>query len=137
MVVQHDENNIHVNEATGHIAGIADWADAMNAPFGVSLGGLETVLGVQTSSCWHFHPYHVELREHFWDTFYREIGQISVEMIGVQSKSRDYLDCSEPMASKRETRELCILRRYVCFRSAICYRHYVGGLSVWRDMALH
>jgi hypothetical protein len=82
MVVQHDnllENNIHVNEAPGHIAGIVDWADAMNAPFGVSLGGLETVLGVQTSSCWHFHPNHVELREHFWDTFYREIGQISVD----------------------------------------------------------
>ena len=82
MVVQHDdllENNIHVNEATGHITGIVDWADAMNGPFGVSLGGLETVLGVQTSSCWHFHPNHVELREHFWDTFYREIGQISVD----------------------------------------------------------
>jgi hypothetical protein len=82
VVVQHDdllENNIHVDEATGHITGIVDWADAMIAPFGVSLGGLETVLGVQTSSCWHFHPNHVELRKHFWDTFYREIGQISAD----------------------------------------------------------
>jgi hypothetical protein len=64
VVVQHDdllENNIYVDEATGHIIGIVDWADAMIAPFGVSLGGLETVLGVQTSSCWHFYPNHVEL----------------------------------------------------------------------------
>jgi len=80
MVIQHDdllENNIHVDEATGHITGIVDWADAMIAPFGVSLGGLETVLGVQTSNSWHFHPNHVKLREHFWDTFYIETGQIS------------------------------------------------------------
>ncbi|RMJ09164.1 hypothetical protein CDV36_011198 [Fusarium kuroshium] len=40
MVLQHDdllENNIHVDEATGHITGIIDWADAKIAPFGVSL----------------------------------------------------------------------------------------------------
>jgi len=80
--IQHDdflENNFHVNEATGHITGVVDWADAMIAPFGLSLGGLETILGVQTSSSWHFHPDHVELREHFWDTFYKHTGPISAD----------------------------------------------------------
>ncbi|KAF2245057.1 hypothetical protein BU26DRAFT_542458 [Trematosphaeria pertusa] len=59
--VQHDdflENNFHVNEATGHITGVVDWADAIFAPFGLSLSGLETILS---------------LRAHFWDTFYGEI----------------------------------------------------------------
>ena len=82
MVVQHGdlfENNFHVDEATSHITGIVEWADAMIAPFGVSLSGLETVLGVQTSSCWYFHPNHVKLREHFWDIFNGDIGQISTD----------------------------------------------------------
>ncbi|RSL85133.1 hypothetical protein CDV31_016613 [Fusarium ambrosium] len=79
---QHDdllENNIHVDEATGRITGIVDWSDAIIAPFGVSLGGLETILGVQTQTSWHFHPSHLSLREHFWNTLYSEIGNISEE----------------------------------------------------------
>ncbi len=82
MAFQHDdllENNIHVDEATGRITGIVDWADAIIAPFGVSLGGLETILGVQTLSSWHFHPSHLSLRGRFWETFYGEIGNISGE----------------------------------------------------------
>jgi hypothetical protein len=80
--VQHGdflENNFHVDEVTGHITGVVDWADAMIAPFGVSLGGLETILGVQTSKAWYCHPNHIELREHFWDTFYGLIGPISAD----------------------------------------------------------
>ncbi|POR32003.1 Uncharacterized protein TPAR_07770 [Tolypocladium paradoxum] len=79
MVLNHDdllEMNIHVDNVTGGITGIVDWADAKIAPFGTSLGGLETVLGVQTSSCWHFHPDHNLLRTHFWETFYEIIGYL-------------------------------------------------------------
>jgi hypothetical protein len=82
MVVQHDdllENNIHVDEATSHITSIVNQANAMIAPFRVSLGGLETLLGVQTSTSWHLHPRHVELQEHFWETFYKEIGKVSAD----------------------------------------------------------
>lgn len=82
MAFQHDdllENNIHVDETTGRITGIVDWSDAIIAPFGVSLGGLETLFGVQTMTNWHFHPSHLRLREHFWGTFYSEIGSISEE----------------------------------------------------------
>ncbi|KND88575.1 hypothetical protein TOPH_06756, partial [Tolypocladium ophioglossoides CBS 100239] len=65
MAFQHDdllENNIHVDEATGRITGIVNWPDAIIAPFGVSLDGLETILGVQTLTSWHFHPGHLSLR---------------------------------------------------------------------------
>lgn len=69
--------NIHVDEETGRITGIVDWADAKMAPFGTSLGGLETILGVQTSSCWLFHPSHEHLRTQFWKTFYGVTGKLS------------------------------------------------------------
>ncbi|KAH6712140.1 hypothetical protein BKA61DRAFT_80474 [Leptodontidium sp. MPI-SDFR-AT-0119] len=80
MAVQHDdllENNFHVEEATGHITGIVDWANAKVAPYGISLGGLEIVLGIQTNRDWYFHPSHVRLRQQFWNTFDSEIGQVS------------------------------------------------------------
>lgn len=80
MVLDHDdllEMNIHVDKETGCITGIVDWADSKVAPFGTSLGGLETILGVQTSSCWHFHPSHDYLRAEFWKTFYGIIGYLS------------------------------------------------------------
>ena len=79
-VVQHDdflENNFHVEEATGRITGVVDWANAKAAPYGISLGGLEILLGIQTSTEWHFHPGHGRLRQQFWDTFYNKIGTIS------------------------------------------------------------
>jgi hypothetical protein len=80
MVLNHDdllEMNIHVAKRTGRITGIVDWADAKITPFGTSLGGLETILGVQTSSCWLFHPSHDDLRRQFWKTFYGVTGDLS------------------------------------------------------------
>jgi hypothetical protein len=81
-VLNHDdllEMNIHVDEATGHITGIVDWADAKIAPFGTSFWGLQTLLGVQTSSAWLWHPAHDNLRTEFWDTFYGIVGCLSDE----------------------------------------------------------
>ncbi|KAI1779168.1 hypothetical protein F4818DRAFT_241234 [Hypoxylon cercidicola] len=80
MVLQHDdllENNFHVEEATGCITGIVDWADAKVAPYGISLGGLEIVLGIQTKTDWYFHPSHVRLRKQFYNVFDSEIGKVS------------------------------------------------------------
>ncbi|OAA37000.1 Protein kinase-like domain protein [Metarhizium rileyi] len=71
------ENNIHIEEETGHITGVVDWHDAFVAPFGLSLGGVEILFGIQTHKDWHFHPSHVKLRQKFWDVFHSEIGQIS------------------------------------------------------------
>ncbi|GKU08177.1 unnamed protein product [Fusarium langsethiae] len=71
------ENNIHVDEETGHITGVLDWPDAFVAPFGLSLGGAEILLGIQTNQDWHFHPFHVELRQQFWKRLNMEIGEVS------------------------------------------------------------
>ncbi len=82
MVLNHDdllEMNIHVDEESGGITGIVDWSDALVAPFGTSLWGLETILGVQTASRWIFHPNHRHLRAVFWETLYNAIGDLSVD----------------------------------------------------------
>ncbi|KAH7190877.1 hypothetical protein DER44DRAFT_707834 [Fusarium oxysporum] len=79
-VVQHGdilENNIHVDEATGHITGIVDWHDAFIAPFGLSLGGVEILFGLQSNKNWHFHPSHVKLRQQFWERFNTEVSNVS------------------------------------------------------------
>ncbi|KAH7021350.1 uncharacterized protein B0I36DRAFT_367765 [Microdochium trichocladiopsis] len=70
------ENNIHVDPTTGKIAGICDWGDAEVSPFGMSLGGLETMLGIRTMNehGWSYFPKHAELREQFWAVFYHCLG---------------------------------------------------------------
>jgi len=73
------ENNIHVDPATGSITGICDWRDAEVSPFGMSLGGLETMLGVRTMNedGWSYFPNQKELRTQFWTTFYWCLEQTS------------------------------------------------------------
>lgn len=73
------ENNIHVDPDTGVIVGICDWRDAEISPFGMSLGGLETMLGVRTMNehGWSYFSNQSELREQFWTTFYRYLGETS------------------------------------------------------------
>lgn len=64
------EMNIHVDAEAGGICGVVDWADATYGPFGLSLWGLETLLGVLTENELLFHPQNLELRALFWKTFY-------------------------------------------------------------------
>ncbi|GJC94442.1 protein kinase-like domain protein [Colletotrichum higginsianum] len=75
------ENNIHVNKTTGRIVGNCDWKGAEVGPFGMSLGGLETMLGTLTTTgdFWRYHPNHQELRDHFWTRFYYYLGGASDE----------------------------------------------------------
>ena len=72
------ENNIHVHRETGHITGICDWKDATIGPFGRSLGGLETLLGIRTreDGC-HYHANQGELRDTFWKGLYSAMGPVS------------------------------------------------------------
>jgi hypothetical protein len=73
------ENNIHVDPGTGGIVGICDWRDAEVSPFGMSLGGLETMRGVRTmkEDGWSYFDNHNELRKQFWTTFYSCLGTTS------------------------------------------------------------
>ncbi|CAK7237463.1 hypothetical protein SCUCBS95973_009968 [Sporothrix curviconia] len=75
------ENNIHVDTATGKIAGICDWRSVEISPFGMSLGFLEIMLGTLTTTGdgWRYHPNHGELRDQFWATFYKCLGGASDE----------------------------------------------------------
>lgn len=73
------ENNIHVDTTTGRIVGICDWRGAEVGPFGMSLGGLETMLGttITTGDFWRYHANHEELRDYFWVRFYYYLGDVS------------------------------------------------------------
>lgn len=74
------ENNIHVNTETGRLTGICDWKDATIGPFGASLGGLESMLGYASlRETWIYHANQQELRDLFWETLYKVIGDVSEE----------------------------------------------------------
>ncbi|KAL8346223.1 hypothetical protein RB601_004000 [Gaeumannomyces tritici] len=73
------DNNIHVVKSTGRMSGVCGWRGAVAGPFGLSLGGVETMLGVRTTSgdFWRYHDNHEELRDHFYDRFYHHVGNVS------------------------------------------------------------
>lgn len=73
------EMNIIVNPEVGGINGIVDWAEAKVLPFGMSLWGLQNMLGTMNSSGWHYHENSSRLEGLFWDTFYSIVGEISSE----------------------------------------------------------
>lgn len=74
------ENNIHVSTETGGLTGICDWRDVTVSPFGVSLGGLEGMLGFASlRETWVYHANQQELRDLFWETLYEAMGDVSAE----------------------------------------------------------
>jgi hypothetical protein len=75
------ENNIHVEPETGEIVGICGWNNATIGPFGVSLGSIETIIGMRKLYGWCYHDNYLELRGLFWEAFYDAIGQISLEQL--------------------------------------------------------
>ncbi|KND87491.1 hypothetical protein TOPH_07899 [Tolypocladium ophioglossoides CBS 100239] len=80
MVLNHgdlSEMNILVDPSTGHITGVIDWAEAKICPFGISLWGLENVLGSMNAQGWRYHLHHHALRVQFWQTFEEAVGGIS------------------------------------------------------------
>ncbi|KDR83023.1 hypothetical protein GALMADRAFT_56970, partial [Galerina marginata CBS 339.88] len=78
------ENNIHVDPSTGRLVGICDWKDTEVSPFGMSLGGLETMLGInRVREGWCYHANQQALRDLFWETFYEALGNPIDERIEV------------------------------------------------------
>lgn len=71
------EMNIMVNPEAGGITGIIDWAEAKVLPFGMSLWGVQNMLGFMDSSGWHYHENSSQLETLFWEVFHRNVGAIS------------------------------------------------------------
>ncbi|KAL6795522.1 hypothetical protein J3E68DRAFT_404522 [Trichoderma sp. SZMC 28012] len=64
------ENNIHVDTTSGSLVGICDWKDTEVSPFGMSLGGLEAMLGIRRVSVGYTYlPNQQALRDVFWTAF--------------------------------------------------------------------
>ena len=83
------DNNIHASKETGRIAGICDWKDTAIGPFGMSLGGLETMLGKHIKGWeWRYYPNQQELRDLFWETLYQAMGGVYEEQKKVIDASR-------------------------------------------------
>ncbi|KAF3492324.1 uncharacterized protein GIQ15_01841 [Arthroderma uncinatum] len=72
-----NEMNLLVDEETGDLTGVIDWAEASIQPFGLSLWGLETLLGFSDKDGWHYYGASNSLEEAFWTTFHYEVGSIS------------------------------------------------------------
>jgi hypothetical protein len=63
--------NIFVDPNIGHVTGIIDWAEAIILPFGISLWGLENILGYMDSQGWHYYKNYQKLEKLFWKTLRR------------------------------------------------------------------
>ncbi|EFQ99198.1 hypothetical protein MGYG_02212 [Nannizzia gypsea CBS 118893] len=74
-----NDMNLLVDEETGDLTGVIDWAEASIQPFGMSLWGLETLLGFSDRDGWHYYSASNSLEDAFWAAFYDEIGSISEE----------------------------------------------------------
>lgn len=59
-------SNIMVNPASGRLTGLVDWAEAEVLPFGLSLYGLEELLGFVAATGWTYCNGSERLRAHFW-----------------------------------------------------------------------
>ncbi|KAH6612310.1 hypothetical protein B0J18DRAFT_390492 [Chaetomium sp. MPI-SDFR-AT-0129] len=79
------ENSIHADPTTGRLTGICDWADTEISPFGMSVGGVENILGIpkcgdngENRRTDHvYHDNHRELRRLFYDELYGVMGSVS------------------------------------------------------------
>lgn len=74
-----NESNILVDD-DGHITAVIDWAESRILPFGISLWGLENVLGYMDGTGWHYHDNAKELRDEFWRVFEINVGGIQEEV---------------------------------------------------------
>ncbi|KAJ3495405.1 hypothetical protein NLJ89_g10631 [Agrocybe chaxingu] len=79
------ENNIHVDPSTGEACGhLVTGRITEVSPFGMSLGGLETMLGInKIREGWCYHANQQALRDVFWTTFYEALGNNTDERIEV------------------------------------------------------
>ncbi|KAK3339417.1 hypothetical protein B0H65DRAFT_511635 [Neurospora tetraspora] len=74
--------NIIVDEATCHLVGVIDWAEAEVCPFGLNLHSLGFLTGkLHLRNGWtRYEDYHV-LQDTFWERFKEEVGGLSDDQL--------------------------------------------------------
>ncbi len=74
--------NIMVDEATSHLVGVVDWAEAEVCPFGLNLHSLQSLTGKlhQHNGWTRFEDYDT-LHKVFWESFKREVGGLSDDQL--------------------------------------------------------
>ncbi|KAK1774083.1 hypothetical protein QBC45DRAFT_338488 [Copromyces sp. CBS 386.78] len=71
-------SNILVDEATCHLVGVIDWAEAEVCPFGLNLHSIRFLSGkIHLRNGWMRYEDYDALQEAFWDTLKREVGGLS------------------------------------------------------------
>ncbi|KAL9098653.1 MAG: hypothetical protein Q9163_005730 [Psora crenata] len=71
-----------VHPASGRLTGIIDWAEAAVCPFGQNLYTLQDLSGtLHREVGWRHYKDHDTLQERFWETFQREVGGLSAEVM--------------------------------------------------------
>lgn len=81
--------NIMVDEASCHLTGVIDWAEAEICPFGQNLHPLQAFTGaLHLKNGWRRYEYYEPLQDIFWGTFKNEVGDLSAETIKIIKKAR-------------------------------------------------
>ncbi|KAM4054655.1 phosphotransferase enzyme family protein [Hirsutella rhossiliensis] len=74
--------NIIVDEATRHLVGVIDWAEADVHPFGVNLFCLQSLTGkLHLRNGWIRYDDYDKLHDVFWTTFRDEVGDLTNDCI--------------------------------------------------------
>ncbi|RFU31035.1 hypothetical protein B7463_g5332, partial [Scytalidium lignicola] len=84
-------SNLLVFPSTGRLSGLVDWAEAEYLPFGVSLYGLEEILGEMTAAGFKYYPEADNMREIFWTELRSHVPELeeNSSMVDVIKLSRD------------------------------------------------
>ncbi|KAF3071484.1 hypothetical protein CFAM422_006527 [Trichoderma lentiforme] len=81
MVLLHQDFstcNIMVDEASCHLVGVIDWAEAEICPFGLNLDSLQSFTGkLHYRDDWSRHQDYADLQDTFWDVFTQELGGLT------------------------------------------------------------
>lgn len=117
MVLTHGdlcEMNFLVDENSGHLTGVIDWAEAEILPFGFNLWGVENLLGYMDGNGWNYFEGYEDLRAIFWTVFYGAVAVVA------EDGEEDGVLASEVLRKQKQdtidlARRMGILFRYGFF----------------------
>lgn len=123
MVLTHGdlcEMNFLVDERSGHLTGVIDWAEAEILPFGFNLWGVENLLGYMDGNGWNYFEGYEDLRAVFWKTFYGAVAVVAEEGEEGGEEEEDGVLASEVLLCQKQdiidvARRMGILFRYGFF----------------------